>query len=521
MFDSKGALLMLLLVSLACAAEPFSTEANPAAPSQTVVTQAYVLVSIVVPLMLFMVVLAAVAYVGGQIFGAETRARATVWAQGMLAAVGLSAVILVLMYFVLPGIMQGQLSITDINAQLIKPLVGLAQTSLIALIVIFVVLAAVVYAIGQISGADTRARASGWSTALLSGAIVAAVVYVVLFHILTQLGSTFFAGTGLAAYGQVIVYIAFFVACFILITYLLSRFFKIPEWEAYLNIELSNLMASFLIVVFILGLFAAGDALASVYTASECGSIQFCTPPQAAIGYMRDVVQYGVFQGMLDVYTIQACTSVLSTFSRRTGEYVLTQTYKVFPGMDTFVSITNVLTFGLIAVYGSISAQIALLYLVDGTMLNFILPAGLILRFFPPTRDAGAFLIALAFGFQLIYPTTYIINKQIADDIGAKPYPSQAAIVTYMCGGSYVLFGTVINRGNFIFSGIPGGQSMAIFLEHILSESTIQATYMSAFLPLMQSLASLSLLALFMPALSMVVTIAFINAMTKFIVSKV
>lgn len=511
---------MLLLVSLACADQPFTTGAQ-SSPSQTILAQVNIFVSILVPLMMFMLVLAAAVYAGGQIFGAETRARATIWAQGMLSAVGLSAVILILMYFVLPGIMQGQLNITDINAQLIKPLVGLAQASLAGLIAVFIVLAAVVYAAGQVLGAETRARATGWATALLSGAIVAAVVYVVLFQILTQLGATFFAGTGLSLYGQIIIYIAFFVACFILITYMLSKAFKVPEWEAYLNIELSNLMASFLIVVFILGLFVAGDALASVYTKGACGSLQSCTPPQAAIGYMRDVVQFSVNRGMIDVYKIQACTSILSTFSRRTGEYVLTQTYKVFPGMDTFVSITNVLSMGLITVYGSLSAQIALLYLVDGTMEKFILPAGLILRFFPPTRDAGAFLIALAFGFQLIFPTTYMINKQIFADIGGMPYPSQAAVVDYMCGGSYLAYGFLINQNNFVFSNIPGGQVMGAFLERILSESTIQATYMSAFLPLMQNIASLSLLALFMPALSMVVTMAFINAMTKFIVSKV
>ena len=44
--------------------------------------------------MMFMIVLAAVVYVGGQLFGAETRAKATVWAQGMLVAVGISAAVI-------------------------------------------------------------------------------------------------------------------------------------------------------------------------------------------------------------------------------------------------------------------------------------------------------------------------------------------------------------------------------------------------------------------------------------------
>ncbi|MDD5339913.1 MAG: hypothetical protein PHV13_01550 [Candidatus ainarchaeum sp.] len=512
--NARCALLMLLLACLACADQPFSTEAAPPAAEDVVLAQVGILMSIIVPLMMFMLVLAAAAYVGGQIFGAETRARATVWAQGMLAAVGLCAVILAVIYFVLPGLMQGRVATNTQIEELLSTLISLAQMSLAGLIAVFLVLAAAVYAIGQVLGADTRARATGWATALLSGAIVAAVIYVIVFQVLGQLNQTFFAGTGVLIYQQVIIYIAFFVACFILITYLLSKVFKVPEWEAYLNIEMSNLMASFLIVVFILGLFAVGKVVSSAYTGEP-------SPPQAAIAYMRDVVQYSVFQGMYDVYTIQACTSVLSTFSRRIGEYVLTQTYKVFPGLDTFVSITNVLSMGLITVYGSLSAQITLLYLVEGTMEKLILPAGLILRFFPPTRDAGAFLIALAIGFYIIFPTTYLINKQIFEEIGGTPYPPQLADVTYMCGGSYVVWGIMLSPTNLLFSNIPGGAAMGQFLAQVMSESTIQATYMSYFMPVMRNIAALSLLALFMPALSMVVTMAFINAMTKFIVSKV
>lgn len=91
-----------------------------------------------------------------------------------------------------------------------------------------------------------------------------------------------------------------------------------------------------------------------------------------------------------------------------------------------------------------------------------------------------------------------------------------------MCGGSYIVWGIVgTQASNLLFSSIPGGQTLGFLLQRLLSEASIQASYMSYFLPIMQNLAALSLLALFMPALSMVITLAFINAMTKFIVSKV
>jgi len=47
-------------------------------------------------------------------------------------------------------------------------------------IILMIVLAAVVYAGGQVMGAETRARATVWATAMLTGAIIGAILYVVV-----------------------------------------------------------------------------------------------------------------------------------------------------------------------------------------------------------------------------------------------------------------------------------------------------------------------------------------------------
>lgn len=507
-------IILLLLVGLAMAqyTEP---------PSAFLLRQLGFAVQILIALMFVMVVLAAAVYVIGQMFGAETRARATTWAHSMLAAVGISIAVLVMLYILVPAFMTGGVpSDGDVLLDPIKTIRNVAESALVALIFLFLVLAALVYAVGQVTGAQTRAKASVWATGLLSGAVVAAVLYILIFQVLTQFQATLFIGTPLYTYTRVVINITFFVAFIILITYLLSKVFKVPEWEAYLSIELSNLMASFFIVVFIVALFGVGSVIASAYTE---GTAQ--TPPQAAIDYMQTTVANSILNAIYDVYQIQACTSILSSITRRIGEFVLTQTYKVFPGLDTFVSITNVLGFGLISAYGSVSAQIALLYLVDSTMVNFFLPAGLMLRFFPPTRDAGAFLISMAFGFQIIFPMTYMINKSIYNEIGATPYePGHSALlISSLCGPfKFGVWGVLLNTGaNPIFSIIPGGRTVGNFLARVVSETLLNALSMAEFIPIMRYIASLSLLALFMPALSLMITIAFINAMTKFIIMKV
>lgn len=511
----KRLILLLLVFGLAAAQGDELLGQAPTRPSDEILNQLSIIGSIIVPLMMVMIVLAASALVIGPMLGSEYRAKATQWAHGMLAAVGVSALVLVMLYTIVPAFMTGGVPFEDIIVT-IGRLRDIAEFALAALIVVLLVIAAGVYVAGQVMGAQTRAQASVWATGLLVGAIVAAVLYVILFQIFTQFETTFFTGTPLADYSRVVIMVAFFVTFIILITYLLSKVFKVPEWEAYLGVELSNLLSAFVIVIFVVGMFGVGSAVSTVYGGNP-------SPPKAAIAFMKGTVLDKVLTGVYDIYQIQACTSILSTISRRIGEFVLTQTYKVFPGIDTFVQISNVIAFGLVSVYGSISAQVAFLYLIDSLAVNFILPAGLILRFFPPTRDAGAFLIAVAFGFQVVFPTTYLINKQIFQEIGATAYDTPATLIASICGPfKYGVYGVVFNTGtNPVFRWLPGGALVGTFLSRLFSESLLNYITMDEFIIVMDHISSLSLLALFMPALSMLVTIAFINAMTKFIVAKV
>lgn len=54
-----------------------------------------------------------------------------------------------------------------------------AQVFLGGAIMIMILLAGGIYAIGQVLGAETRARASVWATAMLTGAIIGALIYVI------------------------------------------------------------------------------------------------------------------------------------------------------------------------------------------------------------------------------------------------------------------------------------------------------------------------------------------------------
>ncbi len=55
-----------------------------------------------------------------------------------------------------------------------------AKTFLSVGAMLLIVLAAAVYAIGQILGAETRARASVWATAMITGAVIGIVIYLIV-----------------------------------------------------------------------------------------------------------------------------------------------------------------------------------------------------------------------------------------------------------------------------------------------------------------------------------------------------
>ncbi len=60
----------------------------------------------------------------------------------------------------------------------------LVSTVLTAVIFLLIVAAAVVYAGGQLLGAETRARATVWATSMFIGALIGVLIYVVVPYVL-------------------------------------------------------------------------------------------------------------------------------------------------------------------------------------------------------------------------------------------------------------------------------------------------------------------------------------------------
>ncbi|MBD3397500.1 hypothetical protein GF412_00210 [Candidatus Micrarchaeota archaeon] len=78
---------------------------------------------------------------------------------------------------------------TDIKSGICE-LYDLVKSVLVVVIFLLIVAAAIVYAGGQLLGAETRARASVWATSMFIGALIGVLIYVIMPMILNAMMGT-------------------------------------------------------------------------------------------------------------------------------------------------------------------------------------------------------------------------------------------------------------------------------------------------------------------------------------------
>lgn len=476
---------------------------------------------LLIGLVMLAAILSATAYVVAGFFGAETRARIQQWAQNLIAASFISLIVLAVLYLVMPDYMAGGVPSADLAGILLE-LIRLARDALFNLIVLLIIISVLVYAAGQLFGAETRARATVWSQATIAATIVAAIIYVLLFEIIPALFDVQLPVQGIDVYKPVIILTVLLMGIIVLITYLGARILRIPEWEAYLAVELSDLVTALLIVLFVVGLFSVStefaNSLIKTFGLDVVGSAQ--SPPEAAAKILNSIIK-DVEKARTDMYEIQMCTSILNTFYKRPGEAALSVIYKLFPGIDLFATMSGVVVGSLIMLEASLKAQLELIQMIDALTPVLLLPAGIVLRFFPPTKDAGSFLLAVAISLQIVFPLTYVINAKVFDEIGIV-YHRPSGLIAMLCGVDFLaasIPSLLIPKIAGIFSTSLAG-SLAAVINPLLSEGSLSAMKIIEYLAIIDYMATISLFGFFAPSISMVFTVAFINALTKLIIKR-
>lgn len=101
----------------------------------------------------------------------------------LVRIVNLSRYLVVLLLLI--GLVEAQTGTAQSIVQAMQDLCSSALSLLAISIGLLIIMSAIVYAAGQIMGAEARARATVWATAMMMGVVIGAIIYILLPHIIS------------------------------------------------------------------------------------------------------------------------------------------------------------------------------------------------------------------------------------------------------------------------------------------------------------------------------------------------
>ncbi len=153
---------------------------------------------------------------------------------------------------------------------------------------------------------------------------------------------------------------------------------------------------------------------------------------------------------------------------------------------------------GIVMIMVSISIQSALLAFVALTATTVILPVGLLLRTFYPTRKLGGFFIAVAIGLYVVFPLTYLFDASMMGQysLGSnQTVISQITVSAQSVQGQYL---GAIGTGKNGSSGIVGSIAASV--------SSLSSGISSALASFFNLISGLIVQVIILPVFSLIVT---------------
>ena len=285
--------------------------------------------------------------------------------------------------------------------------------------IVLVLMAAIVYALGQTVGAETKARANQWASGMATMAIVAAVIYALIPWLIVQLiPQTTVAATGPAKlvyegwewFAMAAALLSVLVATMLL---MLSRAFNLKMLEQTAKAEMAYAASTAMIVLMLIVLISVVEP---ILVKATLGVYVDVYQLQGRLVYNDDMTLInitkmhmapviGCVDGILD--TMYKMSIVLEPLTSAFMEIYMSEHASGFGFKIMTERINNTTQILFFYVYA---------YFILVHILNFIqyyglafLTIGIVLRAFPPTRGAGAYIIAMSLGLYFVFPLSYVI----------------------------------------------------------------------------------------------------------------
>ncbi len=285
--------------------------------------------------------------------------------------------------------------------------------------------------------------------------------------------------------------------------FMFAQLFRRPEWEGQVKMELYQIVVS---VILFTSVYALAGSMCEFAVAFNNGQDYFTT----AQNYLNLLIYRITIPELVKLETLATTLQYSANMISKYGAGAWGYQFPLFPGAGIMEAAINFVTFVITPFTASLMIQVLILQAIQGIALTILLPAGILLRVFAPTRDAGSFLIAAAFAFYVIYPMTYVMHASVVGYIVEKN-----SGLSWKNDFNKYLSGTDVN-GVKLSGAAP--QASQQELTDMISSGTMMDFDM-LFRPL-ESLSYTILAAIFLPALSMIITTTFIKTTTKFLSQK-
>lgn len=188
--------------------------------------------------------------------------------------------------------------------------------------------------------------------------------------------------------------------------YMLGNMFRKEEYVEMSKRELYNVAVTIALAVMFTGIVA----LANELSCADAGGKPIF---DRAIDGMNKVIYGDVYPVLRSLFEMMIEISALSNVSIK----IIAFKFQPFAGFRYLYTSLNIISFIMESTFASLYLQSMLLALLKATAMTIVFPMGIFLRTFPMLRDAGTFLMALAFSLYTVFPYIYIVSLDVYDDV--------------------------------------------------------------------------------------------------------
>jgi hypothetical protein len=201
-------------------------------------------------------------------------------------------------------------------------------------------------------------------------------------------------------------------AAFLGLAYMASKLLELQVLEAWVKIELGELVKSMVIAVFCVALIASVNA-ASGFLVGEQGATNVIAAAQGSLEMLYNDA-HSLYMKLAVAYFHTAKTASYSYMAGTSAAGYFTISYSAAPGSGMSPLVMELgQALDAVANYMMLAASQAAFLQFFGTAAAVMLPVGIFLRSFSFTRRLGGTLLAATIGAAVIYPASLLLAGEV------------------------------------------------------------------------------------------------------------